>query len=91
MKPAECAPRETKSKAIKSVVFMLPFGIGASSFSQPMKKNHAHLVLAGICLAGFGHAAERGPVVEGPLKPFLGKPRMEMTQVFKGERMPNVL
>ena len=85
------APRGMKSKAIKSAVFRLPFGIGASSFSQPMKKNHAHLVLTGICLAGFGHTAERTPVVEGSLKPFLGKPRMEMGQVFKGERMPNVV
>jgi sialidase-1 len=29
--------------------------------------------------------------LEGPLEPFLGEPRMEMQQVFKGDRFPNVV
>ena len=35
--------------------------------------------------------AETKKVVEGPLEPFLGKPQMKMQQVFKSERMPNIV
>jgi sialidase-1 len=41
-----------------------------------------------LVLAGLAHAA---PAVEGKLEPFLGEPAMEMQQVFKGERFPNVV
>jgi len=43
-----------------------------------------------ICfMAATGQAAERP--VEGPLRPFLGPPRLEMQQVFRGGRFPNVV
>ena len=40
-----------------------------------------------LCLSAFVTAAE----TEGPLKPHLGKPSMEMQQVFKGERFGNIV
>ncbi len=43
----------------------------------------------GICLVGRGAAAD--PDVEGVLQPFLAAPRLEMQQVFSGERFPNVV
>ena len=43
----------------------------------------------GVCL--FGRVAAADGVVEGPLKPFLTEPRLEMHQVFRGERFPNVV
>ncbi|MFP6577084.1 MAG: sialidase family protein, partial [Pirellulaceae bacterium] len=43
--------------------------------------------LCSLCLSGFLPAAE----TEGPLKPHLGQPQLELQQVFKGERFGNVV
>ena len=40
-----------------------------------------------LCLTGFINAAE----VEGPLKPHLDEPRLEIQQVFKNERFGNIV
>ncbi|HIE97234.1 MAG TPA: exo-alpha-sialidase [Planctomycetes bacterium] len=45
--------------------------------------------LAVACVATSLNAADRS--VEGSLKSFVGKPRMEMQQVFKNERFPNIV
>jgi sialidase-1 len=47
------------------------------------------LVLAWTWSAAIVSAADRP--VEGPLQVFLGEPRMEMQQVFKDERNPNIV
>ncbi len=46
-------------------------------------------VLIGAFLTISLSAADRP--VEGPLKPFLGEPRLDIQQVFKGERFPNIV
>ena len=46
-------------------------------------------VLTWACLATSLAAAERS--VEGRLEAFLGEPRMEMQQLFKNERFPNIV
>jgi sialidase-1 len=46
-------------------------------------------VLAWACLAASLSPAERP--VESPLRPFLGEPKMELQQVFKSERFPNIV
>ena len=43
--------------------------------------------LCSLCLSVFVTAAE----TEGPLKPHLGQPQLELQQVFKGERFGNVV
>ncbi|MEO2013987.1 MAG: sialidase family protein [Fuerstiella sp.] len=45
--------------------------------------------LAVACVATSLHAADKA--VEGPLSSFVGEPRMEMQQVFKNERFPNIV
>jgi len=49
----------------------------------------AVLLAIGGCLTA--SLTEADEPLEGPLKPFLGKPRMEMQQVFKNQRFPNVV
>lgn len=48
------------------------------------------LVLLAVCSAARGEGG-LGSNVEGKLEPFLGKPKMEIQQVFKGDRFPNVV
>ena len=56
-----------------------------------MMKSIVAFTLIGICLFGCKTLSRAASKNEGLLKPFLGKPRLEMGQVFKGERMPNVV
>jgi len=46
------------------------------------------LVACGTGIAAEGKLAEK---FEGKLKPFLGEPQLEMQQLFKGNRFPNVV
>ncbi len=55
---------------------------------------HMELALSALlCLiiAAFANSEAAAPPIEGTLEPFLGKPTMEMQQVFKSERFPNVV
>ena len=52
-----------------------------------MKKILIALLFAWLCLAGNLRAAE----IEGTLKPHLGKPHLDIQQVFKGERFGNIV
>ncbi len=57
-----------------------------------MNKNSIALFLVGVgltCLPG-GVAGNDGKR-EGSLQPFIGEPRMEMQQVFRNERFPNIV
>jgi sialidase-1 len=57
-----------------------------------MNKTSIALFLVGaglICLPG-GVAGDDGKL-EGSLQPFIGEPRMEMQQVFRNERFPNIV
>ena len=56
-----------------------------------MMKSIVAFTLIGICLFGCKTLSRDASKNEGLLKPFLGKPRLEMGQVFKRERMPNVV
>lgn len=47
------------------------------------------MLLACVCLASSLVSAEAP--LEGPLEVFVGEPRMEMQQVFKNERFPNIV
>lgn len=51
--------------------------------------SNVNALLACARLATSLNAAERP--FEGPLKAFLGEPGMEMRQVFKSERFPNIV
>lgn len=56
-----------------------------------MKKNTFILIASFVALATFTGSSHGAHPVEGELKPFLGAPRMEMEQVFQGQRFPNVV
>ncbi len=49
---------------------------------------YSAIVAAGILPLSTLGAADKP--MEGPLKPFLGEPKMELQQVFKNERFPNI-
>ena len=51
-------------------------------------------VLSLLCmtvLIGFVSSAPRLQATEGKLEPFLGDPSLELGQVFRGERFPNIV
>ena len=56
-----------------------------------MKKNTVILIASFVTLVTFTGTSHGARPVEGELKPFLGAPRMEMEQVFQGQRFPNVV
>lgn len=55
-----------------------------------MNRHLALLILAATITRPAGANAAKQSF-EGPLKPFLGKPQLELRQVFKTERFPNVV
>ena len=69
------------------IVFRLPYANPASCSVPSMKKILITLLFAGLCLAGILQAAG----AEGALKPHLGKPHLDIQQVFKGERFGNIV
>jgi sialidase-1 len=54
-----------------------------------MKPIHLPVIAIFTALCASLPAADR--VLEGPLDPFLGQPRMEIQQLFQNERFPNVV
>jgi sialidase-1 len=54
---------------------------------MPRANSVSLLLLCALCQSVFLTAAE----VEGPLEPHLGKPALEMQQLFKGERFGNIV
>ena len=56
-----------------------------------MQKTLLPTLAAFILLGSAAVQAADEVVLEGRLEPFLGEPSMEMQQVFKGERFPNVV
>ncbi len=67
-----------------SVHFQLPYASPASCSAPSMKKVLTILLFAGICSTGCKS-------LEGPLKPHLGKPHLDILQVFQGERFGNIV
>lgn len=44
-----------------------------------------------VLLAACGGALAAGNKFDGKLEPFMGEPKLEIQQVFKGDRFPNIV
>lgn len=62
-----------------------------------MRANRFHALAAALSLTAApavladGHKTAAGHPAEGKLDPYLGEPTLELTQVFRGERFPNIV
>ncbi|MFN3167928.1 MAG: exo-alpha-sialidase [Phycisphaeraceae bacterium] len=56
-----------------------------------MKHDHALLSLMLLLMCSAGSRSAGASEQEGKLAPFLGEPKLEIVDVFKGERFPNVV
>lgn len=57
----------------------------------PLQCFTKHVPFLGVTLLSIFTATADTSSMEGPLAPFLGEPRMEMQQLYKEERFPNIV